>query len=121
MPTMDAGRHRGSRKAVLLLVLAGAVVFVALAFIAIRPAAVLGVDDAALKKSIDSFSGGRCKPLPNDEWRCIAYDRESSGDVPFRVDVDGFGCWTAAEEYPGGRLAKSGRRSGCITITDYVF
>lgn len=93
----------------------------AFAAFAIRPVAVLGVDGTVLQKSIDSFSDGRCKPLPSDEWRCVAYDRDSSGDAPFRVAVDDFGCWTAAPEHPNGTLARLGRRSGCITITDYVF
>lgn len=118
---MDVSQNRRNRRAVLLWVLAGAVVFAVLAFFAIRPVTVLGVDGAVLQKSIDSFSGGHCKQLPNAEWRCVAYDRDSSGDAPFRVSVDDFGCWTAAVEHPNGELARLGRRSGCITITDYVF
>jgi hypothetical protein len=117
---MDEGRNR-RRRNVLLLGLAGAVVFLALSFVALRPVAVLGVDGTVLQKSIDSFSDGRCDRLPGDEWRCVAYDRDSSGDAPFRVNVDGYGCWTAAPEHPGGRLARLGRRSGCITITDFIF
>lgn len=103
------------------MALAGAVVFTVFAFVAIRPVAVLGVSGSVLKKSIDSFAEGRCARLPNDEWSCVAFDRDSSGDAPFRVAVDDFGCWTAAREWPSGELARLGRRSGCITITDYAF
>jgi hypothetical protein len=90
-----------------------------LAFFAARPTAILGVDGEALQSSVGGFSRS-CRQLHSDTWACSRYDSGFSGEIAYRVDVHGLGCWSATRAEYGGEPSPK-HLSGCITILDYVF
>lgn len=101
--------------------LAGVVaVVLAGAFIA-RPAPVLGVNGAALERSLPhtGFSPVPCTQVSSG-YRCGIETREASGDkVTYQVKLRGRGCWTARpiQDFGGEDW---GTLSGCITLLDYL-
>ncbi len=91
---------------------------------AARPTPILAVNGKALEYSI---AGGpplpdkACRRASAGSWTCGVWDNERSGAVPYRVDVDGLGCWNA--QLRGQSSAEGGkpqRLSGCITIFDHL-
>ncbi|MDX6609855.1 MAG: hypothetical protein QOF85_1780 [Solirubrobacterales bacterium] len=100
---------------------ASLVVLAFLAFFACRPTAILGVDGGALQASVgSSLSSGACRHLHNDAWACSRHDSQFSGDVSYRVDVHGLGCWSATRIENASEPSPR-HLSGCITIVDYIF
>jgi hypothetical protein len=104
----------------------------ALAFLALialflyRPAMVIGVHGDDLGESISSELGrhspsGVCDEAPSGHWNCaivIEPDPGSGGgDVVYRAESDGSGCWHARS--PDAVRVRS-NLSGCIGIFDLI-
>lgn len=87
-----------------------------------RPAPVLGIDGEALQSSfggvdILSFDPDSCLREGGD-WTCSIYEGQISGTIPYRVQVDGMGCWEAVRIGPAyGNNPK--RISGCVNLVNY--
>lgn len=108
------------RKKVVGGMVAGLLILAALVFGAFWPATVLGVNADALQSSVDILNEGSCERIPGDRWRCFGNNSYYSQDFSFEVEVDGFGCWHAYEERPGGKVERSPSRSGCVRIANYL-
>jgi hypothetical protein len=87
-----------------------------------RPAPLFGVDSHSLQLPVGGQTPpqGDCERLAGGDWRCRLYDDDSSTWVPYRIQVDGLGCWHGTLGWPGERGAPP-RLSGCVRIYDYVF
>ncbi|HEU5254163.1 MAG TPA: hypothetical protein VFU16_12660 [Solirubrobacterales bacterium] len=89
-----------------------------------RPTPVLGLDGEALQDSVGNSLLGvgqdSCDAEPGGAWRCWRYDVGYSSVVTYRVKADWKGCWHAVLE---GRPTASNpkRRSGCVSLVNYVF
>jgi hypothetical protein len=98
--------------------------FTALGFFMMRPAPVLGIDGAALQSSVGNggslFDSGPCRKVDDGAWRCERWDRQFSGQISYRVEVDGEGCWDANRVGPPGEGSDK-HLSGCLWIFDYLF
>lgn len=98
--------------------------FTALGFFMMRPAPVLGIDGAALQSSVGNggslFDSPPCRRVDGGAWRCERWDRQFSGQISYRVEVDGEGCWDATRVGPAGEDSDK-RLSGCLWIFDYLF
>jgi hypothetical protein len=101
---------------------AGLLALAFLTFFALRPTAILGIDGGALHDSVGgSVTGESCRRLHDQIWTCPRAEAQgASGDVPYRVEVDGLGCWNATRS--GGYDPEAGPKhlSGCITIANYI-
>lgn len=96
--------------------------FALLTAFAMRPSAVLGVDGAALQNSVGGFFGPStpCRTLDDGAWSCGHPDRQMSGDVSYRVKVNGLGCWQATRDGYAGEGGSPKHLSGCVTILDFL-
>ncbi|MGN6259047.1 MAG: hypothetical protein ACTHN3_15095 [Solirubrobacterales bacterium] len=124
--TSDPGGPPRDRRWVALSAAAAIAPVLVLGLLGARPAPLLGVSGAALQRSI-AGAGARgklntCSSEGDGYWRCLREGEEASGDsVPYRVHVNGVGCWH------GRLLGKLGREvdpqtiTGCIGLADYVF
>jgi hypothetical protein len=118
------GGH-GTRWRVRSIVAAALVVTVLAGLFALWPAPVLGINGKVLQSSVGNSSllgPDSCTPARRGAWTCSRWDNQFSSTVPYRVRVDGFGCWdaTRVSRYAGeGGSPK--QISGCIRILDFVF
>lgn len=116
-------RERGQN---LLLILATGAAVVALGILGARPTPILGLSGAALGSSVGNgartlgFSSGNCRQSPGGAWVCDRWDSQYSGSVPYRVEVDGVGCWKGLRLGPPDEGSPK-RISGCVNLSDYVF
>src|SRR3954452_19826603 len=98
--------------------------FLLLGLFGARPATVLGVDGWSLQNSVgnslifDSPSG--CE-REGRTWSCSKWDSGSSGAIPYRVKVNGFGCWQAVRVGYGGEGGSPKRGSGWGTPQYFLF
>ncbi len=97
------------------IVIAGVVVtvlaLIGLAGFLYRPAAVLGVDDDALERSLGGESDySKCAEITDGRWRC-SLSRGSDSTV-VTVRTRRFGCWTVVEGGRGSVFEVA--NSGCI-------
>jgi hypothetical protein len=91
---------------------------VAFGFFLFRPARILGVQRAALTCSV-GCSARLCQRRADGDWRCFRVN--GSGDeIPYRVSIDGSGCWDASRLEPDPEGSPR-RLSGCLSILDYLF
>jgi hypothetical protein len=94
----------------------------AIGLFAARPVPVLGVDGRALQYSVDgggfSSSSDACA-REDGVWICHVYDSNLSSNMPYRVEMRRFGCWTATR-IDWAREESRQRLSGCITIWDEI-
>lgn len=98
-----------------------AAAFLALGLFGARPSAVLGVDGGSLQHSVgNSFIFGSESGCERSgrTWTCFRWDGGDSSDVPYRVKVNGMGCWQAVREGSAGERDPAKRVSGCITLYD---
>lgn len=104
------------------MAVAGLLVLAFLTFFAFRPTAILGINGGALHSSVgSSVTGGSCRHLHDQVWTCPRSEAQGgSGNVPYRVEVDGLGCWNATRG--GGYDPEAGPKhlSGCVTIANYL-
>lgn len=104
------------------MAVAGLLVLAFLTFFALRPTTILGIDGGALHDSVGgSVTGEPCRHLHSQIWICPRSEAQGgSGNVPYRVEVDGLGCWNATRS--GGYDPEAGPKhlSGCITIANYI-
>ena len=102
-----------------LLLSAGAIVVVGA--LAARPAPIVGVSGNALESSVDGSDllseSEPCEHLQASVWRCGRYDHDLSSDVPYRVEVDGLGCWEARREWRRSEVGAV-RYVGCVSLID---
>ena len=105
------------------VVLTGVLAVIIIGFVVARPTPIVGYDARTLQYDVGGFLSftDECEKRPGGGWTCFNYDDSVSGDVPYRVTVDRWGCWKA--ERPRG---KSGpryvdpRSSGCLTIWSHT-
>jgi hypothetical protein len=67
----------------------------AMAAFAYRPSPILGVDGGSLARSIDFIGAFEDCVESESDWTCPVLDSQLSGEVPYRVTVDSWGCWSA--------------------------
>lgn len=85
----------------------------------------LGVDGKVLQSSVGNssmFGPDSCTHASGGDWICSRWDNQFSGTVPYRVHVNGLGCWSATRtsRYAGeGGSAK--HFSGCVRLLDFLF
>jgi len=119
----DSERPRERSQVIGLALAAVAVVFV-LGLLGARPTPILGIDGAALQSSLGttgiSREGGSCEREGGGNWTCLRHDEEFSSTVPYRVHVNGLGCWHAKLLVPPDRETGPKDLSGCIGLFDYV-
>jgi hypothetical protein len=95
-----------------------------LGVIGARPAPVLGLNGTALQDSVGNSLLGigedSCDPAPGGAWKCRRYDVGYSSVVNYTVKADWKGCWHAVLQ---GRPTEDNpkRRSGCVSLVNYVF
>lgn len=121
--TQDPERPR-ERSWVIGLTLAAVAVILVLGLLGARPTPILGLDGAALQSSVGStgVSGGKtCEREGGGNWTCLRHDEEFSGTVPYRVHVNGLGCWHATLLVRPDRETGPKNLSGCVGLFDYVF
>lgn len=114
-----------SRWRVRLIVAAALAVAALVTLFALWPAPVLGLNGTVLQSSVGNsslFGQDSCTRAPGGDWICSRWDNQFSGTVPYRVRVDGFGCWdaTRASRY-GGDGGSAKHLSGCVRLLDFVF
>lgn len=84
----------------------------------------IGVHGKALQYSVGGgnlgFSMAPCHPAGNEAWSCQRYDSEFSSTVPYRVKVDGLGCWRGERVVPAPEGDAEKHLSDCITIWDEI-
>jgi hypothetical protein len=120
----DPERPR-ERSRVIGLALAAAAVVLVLGLLGARPTPILGIDGAALQSSLGSTGipkeGNSCERKGGGNWMCLRHDEEFSGTVPYRVHVNGLGCWHAKLLVRPDSETGPENLSGCIGLLDYVF
>jgi hypothetical protein len=107
----------------ILVPVAIAAVMVMLGIFGARPSPVLGLNGGALQHSVGSSlitGDDSCEPASDGTWGCSHYDVGSSSTVSYRVTADWKGCWHAVLR---GRPTEDNpkRRSGCVSLVNYVF
>src|SRR5215218_3488048 len=115
---MESGGRGGWTRAAMLGVVVA--LFGALAFIAFRPATVLGIDRGPLGESVAGeadLARGDCVEHPKGGWRCTVTGVSDAWGV-YRVHVHRFGCWDAVRV---PRSASGSELSGCIGLADEIF
>jgi hypothetical protein len=117
MPVDQAEERRRNKKALAIV----AVVLIALAAFAYRPATVIGVDGDALAHSVGGgnvLGASDCVKLSGDHWRCrIIF---GSDGATYAVQTQAFGCWQAVERGVTGEHGVKVADSGCINALDVV-
>jgi hypothetical protein len=119
-------RDQRSPLTLLLWTAASGILIVALGFVILRPAPIVGVNGKALGNSVPGRGGGivfevwphlgPCQRHGAHSWDCTVYDDEGSGGtLIYRVQVDRLGCWKAWPTERGG----VDRYAGCLTAFDY--
>ena len=120
----DPERPR-ERMRVVGLTLAAVAVVLVLGFLGARPTPILGLDGGALQASVGTteipMEGNSCEREGGGNWTCLRHDEEFSGTVPYRVHVNGLGCWHAKLLVRPDRETGPEDLSGCIGLVDYVF
>jgi hypothetical protein len=113
---------RKKRRTRVLVITASILVLVGL--FSARPTPILGVDSESLQYSVGGGGivtfGDRCRPREDGSWTCFRYDNASSGDVPYRVEVNWSGCWQATYKGPREFRPEDQRLSGCVTVFDHI-
>jgi hypothetical protein len=106
-----------------IVLAATAVVFLALGLFGARPSTILGVDGGSLQSSVGNDfpfeDSGDCE-RKGDDWTCSRWESQFSSRVPYRVEVDDFGCWEAVRVGDGGEGGSPRAISGCVTLYDFV-
>jgi hypothetical protein len=117
----DPVRHRRPRSEAIAWAAAIALAIGLLGVLAARPSPILGIDGPSLQHSVGGSLLDRspCVRLPDGSWECAAYDHQLSGQVSYRVEVDGLGCWTATRAGAPGEGSPR-HRSGCVTVIDHI-
>src|SRR4051794_21038052 len=97
-----AARRRAERRLNAKAFAIVAVVLLPLAFVAYRPAVILGVEPGALANSVSGASGGSslgsdCRKQGGGNWFCSVMDKEGSSGTGYRVTTHGLGCWEAVQ------------------------
>src|SRR3954468_17331326 len=119
---MEAARRRAERKSDLKALAIVLVILLPLAFVAWRPAVILGVEPGALARSVSGEVPGRhfagaCRSSGNDTWVCSVIDSGArSGGTPYQVHTPGPRCWDAVQARPLRGLAT--QSSGCNGFFD---
>jgi hypothetical protein len=102
---------------------ATAVAFLALGLFGARPSTVLGVDGSSLQSSVGNdflFENSRACQPEGAVWICSRWESQFSSTIPYRVEVDDFGCWEAARTGDGGEGGSPRAISGCVTLYDFI-
>jgi hypothetical protein len=121
VPDPNASSRQRHQAAIGLGVTVGA--FVVLGLFGARPTPVLGINGGALQNSVGALfleAGSTGCERKDGDWICSRYERELSGNVPYRVHVNRVGCWQ------GTRIGSWANRSpkeisGCASLVDFVF
>jgi hypothetical protein len=94
---------------------------VAIGLLTARPTPLVGVDGKALQYSVGNsiFDHDPCPHDADGSWTCSVPDSERSSSIPYRVRVDGLGCWTATSTF-STRDNPPRRLEGCITVWDQI-
>jgi hypothetical protein len=95
-----------------------------------RPARIYGIGDKQVESSLASSVGNgervkreetKCTEGTGGAWACNIFDRQTSRQLTYRLQVGGDGCWdgtlTTGPPIPG--LAPQ-RLSDCLSLTDYI-
>jgi len=97
---------------VLLIV---AVIFV------LRPTPFIGANPGAVAASLEGGlpppATASCERSGEDRWSCAT--TQPGGDRGYDLDLNGFGCWTAAPTGGAPRIGTPATISGCITLADH--
>lgn len=122
---MHGKAHSISRKLFLVGFAVAALAFLAVtALFLYRPALVIGVHGKHLGESISNDLGrhsphGRCHEVASDRWRCSIFVEpdpgSGGGDVAYRAESDGSGCWHAR---PYANARRRVELTGCISVLD---
>jgi hypothetical protein len=130
-------KRRRRRWGILLAVVLVALSLAAIAFVVVRPARLIGVDDRSISDSLVAeadATDGQCKPVPGGRanetaWRCkIARTQNGSGGASstYNAQVDEWGCWEAHRvETTAAKKTIVATRfpadpSACILLYDYI-
>jgi hypothetical protein len=97
-----------------------ALVIAGVAYVAMNPERLLGVDGEELGSSLAREASARgegiCEEERGSRWSCSVYTNPGSdGERRYRLTSDDDGCWDASRANGTGR-----RISGCVDIWDYA-
>ncbi len=112
------------RSRVVGVALAAVAVVLVLGLLGARPTPILGIDGAALQSSLGTTGipgGNSCERKGGGNWTCSRHDDEFSSTVPYRVHVNGLGCWHAKLLVRPDPETGPKTLSGCAGLFDYVF
>jgi hypothetical protein len=109
---------RFSYLATLIVVLGLAAVF------AFRPTPFIGLTQKAVASSLGDELGGvetECEEVTDGKWTCrrTGAGRGSGYATDLDLEINAFGCWTAAPRNGTPAVGVPAEVSGCVTVWDH--
>ena len=92
------------------------------AVFAFRPTPFIGLTPEAVARSLDAELGPvetECEEIADGEWSCSGTGTGGGTGTSFDLEINAFGCWTAAPRGGTPSVGVPREVSGCVTVWDH--